>query len=97
MCARNLLDQPVGTQQCKLARDRSGTAALSLPGGISLCEQQRPKIAVAEAQGEVTERAQSLEQGQHPRITQPQPATRRLPAPMGCRMRSTIGVDTAKL
>jgi len=32
------------------------------------------QVAVAEAQWEVTERTQRLQQGQHPRITQPQPS-----------------------
>jgi hypothetical protein len=63
------LDETVQPTTAEIVGHRTWRVAGEIPA--EQMRHLRTKVAVAEAQGEMTERAQSLEQGQHPRVAQP--------------------------
>jgi len=66
---RHALDEAVQPKTAEIVRHRTGRVAGQIPA--EEMRHLRTKLAVAEAQREMTERAQRLQQRQHPRVTQP--------------------------
>ena len=76
------LDEAVQPKTAEIVGHRTWRVAGEIPA--EQMRHLRAKVAVAEAQREMTERAQSLEQASTRGSLSRRPATRRLPAPTGC-------------